>query len=719
MQQIILIILIAVLAGLGAAAAQEADADPFIWLEEIDSERVRAWVDQQNERTVSRLSADPRFEQIRSGYFETLQADEAPPPGALRQYRKMIYQLHQNADHPRGVIRQASLDSYLSGAPVWRDLIDVDALATEEGRNWYARLSFVFSPDGTRALVPLSEGGADAVAYREFDLLSGAFVEDGFITDSRRQNAVWLSNDQVLVSAALRQEEKTRSDQPRVVRFWKRGRDLESAPVVFEVPKNHILVAPILLETATARFVTIVDVPSLSEPSTLYAWRGVDAEALPLDIPVDVLSLSGGLAGLGDEIVFSLTVSWRAGEVEYAAGDIVSVDLASMIAKGGGADGAVNRIYSLEDDESLGLVSGAVSVSADAVYLSILKDVQSRLIVAKKSRRGGWRLRDIELPDSGTLRLPSPPDPYSKKLIASFQNLKTPQTDYIVSSSGKLKWLRQTKSRFDFADFVIEQHFAKSGDGTGVPYFILRHKDMPFDKTAPVLMYGYGGFGVTFPQTYEIRYIGSTHHLWLQQGGVFVLANVRGGSAYGTRWHEAAKTVNRQIVYDDFYAVARDLIDRKVTSPGKLAFIGGSNGGLSAAVAATQRPDLFGAALSLVPLTDMKRFHLLSAGASWLGEYGNPEDPEELAALLSYSPYHNVSENGAYPEVFFLTSTRDDIVHPAHARKMTAKMQAMGHPLLFYEAREGGHAMAVNDEGRAFIAALQMTYLLQTLIDTQ
>ena len=387
-QQITLIILIAVLAVLGAAAAQEADADPFIWLEEIDSERVRVWVDQQNERTVARLSADPRFEQIRSDYLEALQADDTPPPGALRQYRKMIYQLHQNADHPRGVIRQASLDSYLSGAPVWRDLIDVDALAAEEGRNWYARLSFVFSPDGTRALVPLSDGGADAVAYREFDLLSGAFVEDGFITDSRRQNAVWLSNDQVLVSAALRQEEKTRSDQPRVVRFWERGRDLESAPVVFEAPKNHILVAPILLETATARFVTIVDVPSLSEPSTLYAWRGVDAEVLPLDIPVDVLSLSAGLAGLGDEIVFSLTVSWRAGEVEYAAGDIVSVDLASMIAKEGGADGAVSRIYSLEEGESLGLVSGAVSVSADAVYLSILKDVQSRLIVAKKITAG-------------------------------------------------------------------------------------------------------------------------------------------------------------------------------------------------------------------------------------------------------------------------------------------------------------------------------------------
>ncbi|RPH93940.1 MAG: S9 family peptidase [Lysobacterales bacterium] len=447
-----------------------------------------------------------------------------------------------------------------------------------------------------------------------------------------------------------------------------------------------------------------------------YTWNEAE-ELLELKIPVALIDAFSGLTGVGTQLTLLLQNDWNVSGETFPSGARVAVDLARVIRQGGQPDGAVSLVYMPKENESLAGLFGSFTAAGDAIYLNVIEDVKSRIRRVAPVADGSWEVTALPLPGDGAASLPMFADPYTDSFLLRYENFLTPPALYRVDEGQSLQLLSQERSEIDLSGYVTEQFFAQASDGTSVPYFITRAIDRKPDASAPVLMYAYGGFGIPMIQNYELFYIGPTHRIWLEQGGVFVLANPRGGGEYGPRWHQAAKRTTRQTVYDDIYAVAEDIIKRGFSAPGRFGFIGGSNGGLTAGVVATQRPDLFGAAISLVPLLDMERYHLLLSGASWMDEYGNPEDPVEGPALLAYSPYHNLKPEVSYPEIFLLTSTRDDRVHPGHARKMAHKMQDMGHEVLFYEAREGGHAMAVDNEGRAFNAAMQAVYLMQKLME--
>jgi len=691
--------------------------DPYLWLEEIKGEQVDAWIDEQNAATVARLSADPRFEALK-GQFRTIfeSDDRLPDFNEQVQHRGQIYELQPNAKHPRGQIVRTSLESYAEGAPFWEPLINVDEIAASEGANWYVSpLQMKFSPSGKHVVVPFSDGGSDAVALREYDLENQRFVEGGFEAPVRRHHVEWLDDDTLLVATPLDESDRTLAFYPRHVRKWVRGTALEDAPILASVDPGFMMSTPMMFHTGTQRIPMLMKMESF-DSNEVFAVAENDS-LIKLDLPLGATAAFGSIAGVGDEAVILLEKDWVVGDETFAAGSRVAVNIPRLIAQGGKADGTVQLVYQPAVNESLAALLGGFTVSSDAVYLNVLSDVKSRIKRFEPQPDGSWAMTDVQLPDDGAAALPMGADPYSESFLVRFENFLTPPSLSVLKDGTELQTIKQVKANTDLSRFVTEQFFATAADGTQIPYFVTRSKDNPMDGSSPVLMYAYGGFGIPVTQSYELPYIGPTHEIWLERGGVFVLANPRGGGEYGPAWHAAGRGVKRQTVYDDIYAVSEDIIKRGFSAPGKFGFIGGSNGGLTAGVVATQRPDLFGASVVLVPLLDMARFHKLLAGASWMVEYGNPEDPVQGPPLLAYSPYQNVQTGQAYPEMFFLTSTQDDRVHPGHARKMAKKMMDMGYPALFYEAREGGHAMAVNNEGKAFNAAMQTVYLLQQLMD--
>lgn len=691
--------------------------DPYLWMEEIRGERVDAWVDEQNAATVARLTADPRFDALKDQFKTIFESDDRLPEISEQvQYRGQVYEKHTDAEHPRGRIMRTSLESYAAGEPFWELLFNVDQLAAEEGKNWYVSpMQMKFSPSGKTVVVPFSDGGSDAVALREYDLENNRFVEGGFETPVRRHTVEWLDEDNLLVATPLDETDQTHAFYPRHVRKWLRGTALEQAPILASVDPEYTLSMPLLFQTGTQQFPLLMQMKSFDE-TEVFALAEDDSLIL-LDLPLGVRGAFGATTGVGDQAVILLATDWTVGNETFTAGSRVAVNIPQLIAQGGKADGAVELVYQPAGNESLSALVGGFAVNRDAVYLNVLTDVKSRIRRFQPLADGSWQASDIQLPGDGSAMLPMVSDPWSDSFLVRYENFLTPPSISLLKDGAELQTIRQFKANVDLSAYVTEQFFATAKDGTKIPYFVTRARDLPMDGSAPVLMYAYGGFGLPITPSYELPYIGPTHEIWLQRGGVFVLANPRGGGEYGPAWHEAGRGVKRQTVYDDLYAVSEDVIARKLSAPGKFGFIGGSNGGLTAGVVATQRPDLFGASVVLVPLLDMARFHKLLAGASWMAEFGNPEDPVQGPPLLAYSPYQNVEPGQHYPEMFFLTSTQDDRVHPGHARKMAKKMMDMGYPALFYEAREGGHAMAVNDEGRAFNAAMQTVYLLQRLMD--
>jgi prolyl oligopeptidase len=698
-------------------ASAQAEDDPYLWLEEIKGEKVDAWVDEQNAATVARLSADPRFESLKNQFRTIFESEDRLPDYSDQvQYRGQVYELHTDAEHPRGEIMRTSLESYISGAAFWEPLIDIDQFATDEGGNWYSSpMQMNFSPSGKTALVSFSDGGSDAVILREFDLENKRFVEGGFEAPLRRHFVKWLDEDTVLVATPLGESDRTLAFYPRHVRKWVRGTAIEDAPILSSVDEKSMMSIPMLFKTGTLRIPLLMKMESFV--ATEVFALAEDDSLVELDLPLGVLAAFGDITGVGDHAVVLLEQDWEVSGETFKSGSRVAVNMPQLIAQGGKADGTVSLVYEPAANESLSVMLGGFTASKDAVYLNVLTDVKSRIKRFQPQPDGAWAMTDIPLPGDGAAALPMGSDPYSESFLVRFENFLTPPSLMVLKSGTKLETVQQVKANTDLSQFVTEQFFATAKDGTKIPYFVTHAKDMKLDGSAPVLMYAYGGFGIPMTQSYELPYIGPTHEIWLQRGGVFVLANPRGGGEYGPVWHEAGRGVKRQTVYDDLYAISEDIIARGLSSPGKFGFIGGSNGGLTAGVLPTQRPDLFGASVVLVPLLDMARFHKLLAGASWMVEYGNPEDPVQGPPLLAYSPYQNVKPGQPYPEMFFLTSTQDDRVHPGHARKMAKKMMDMGYPALFYEAREGGHAMAVNNEGKAFNAAMGTVYLLQKLMN--
>ncbi len=669
--------------------------DPFAWLEDIHGARATAWVAEQNARTAKVLETDPRFETFRREALAIFTAkDRIPTPGFLGG---RVDNLWQDGDHMHGLWRETSLDGFSQAEPAWRTLIDLDALSKAEGRSLFFKGANCLPPRDRFCLVRLSYGGGDAVEIREFDTETGAFVEGGFHFARAKQDAAWLDKDTVLLAGDFGPGTLTSSGYPFEVRRIARGQDPASAPVVFKGDAHDVRVYPRVLRDGDGRVAEVLIGRSPSFFSTRYLRLSAGGALTPLDLPLKN-ALHGYLDG---RLIVQINEAWPAGVHGPAApaGALVAVDPKT---------GASQVIFAPNARQAL--VGAAVTRSR--VVVEMLDNVSGEIRVFSPGP-GGWTSRTLALPDKSTLHIVAA-DQGSDQVFLTSESFLTPTALWRVDAAGgapvKVKAL---SPKFDASRDLVEQRFATSKDGTQVPYFLVRPKAMAFDGSTPVQMFGYGGFQLSETPAYRPE----MGKLWLERGGAYVLTNIRGGGEFGPAWHEAALREHRQRAFDDFAAVAEDLIAHRITSPRRLGIYARSNGGILTSVSITQHPELFGAAVIESPLIDMLHYNHLSAGASWMAEYGDPDAPADRAFIAKYSAYTNLKPGVKYPEPYITTNTEDDRVHPGHARKFAAEMEALGDPVLFYENTFGGHAMDADADLQARRWARHYVYLSQKLMD--
>ena len=700
MKTYLVLVALMLLGGLAAAA----EDDPYLWLEEIDSKQSLAWVERHNARTLERLTGDERYAAIYEDTLDDLARSDRLP--AIRVIGNDVYDLQQDAQHPRGLWRRMALDDFLAGKTGWETVLDVDALDAREKRSWVFRDAACHPPEHRRCMLLLSPGGSDAAEWREFDLVKKAFVPDGFALPEAKTSVSWSDADTLLVSMASGGDTQTLAGYGREVRAWQRGEAYDEAPVVFEIDAGHMMAQPRLIKDAGSQFNLLVDAVTIFQYE--YYRLGDDGQPVRLHLPAP-FQLSTVHKGW---VIGLLQQDWQGAQATYPQGALVGFRMTDLTQPP--EEAAV--LFAPESSQAVqSLLGTGILATDDAVYFSILDNVAGRMLRLTYDD-GVWQEKAIALPDNGTTS-PVAAAAESDSVIVRFESFTQPPSLYASVAGGAARVIDSLEAKFDAGGLVTEQHFATSRDGTRVPYFIVRPKALVADGTAPLLLGAYGGFNLAMTPGYmgSIFGAGAPFKTIVEAGGSYVLANIRGGGEYGPGWHLAGMLKNRQRVYDDFHAVAQDLFDRKLTSAEKLAIVGASNSGLLMGVAMTQQPERYRAVLCGVPILDMRRYHRLLAGASWMGEYGDPDDPLMWDVMKAYSPYHNLSVEESYPEVFFFGSTRDDRVHPGHARKMGAKMGAMGHPFLFYENTEGGHGAAADPIQQARLQALQAVYLLQEL----
>jgi prolyl oligopeptidase len=533
---------------------------------------------------------------------------------------------------------------------------------------------------------------------------TGRFVEGGFESPDSKQWVAWLDEDTLMIATGFGEESFNTSGYPRQIRLWDRDTPLEEARILFEGPADDTMTAPVVSRREDATHALVTQVPTFFT-ETLHLVNE-DETLSTLNLPDDV-SFQGFI---GDRLIALLRSDWSVGGLSIPGGSVVSVGLADLVAGNPGV--SLQAIYSPDDISSV----EDVTLTRDRVYISILSNVTGVLLVGHYDG-AAWNLKQVSLPPNGTLSVRAADDS-ANDVFVSFESFLQPETLYRVMEDGEIHLVQALPERFDPDDYVTEQKFATSNDGTQIPFFLVRPADLEFDGQRPTILYSYGGFEASLTPGYTFP-VGNSPNMmsWLEAGGALVVANIRGGGEFGPRWHQAALKENRQVAFDDMIAVAEHLIEIGLTSPRRLGAMGRSNGGLLMGALLTQRPDLFNAIVIGVPLLDMLRYHKLLAGASWMAEYGNPDIPEEAAYISKYSPYQKMGEKEAYPEVLFYSSTRDDRVHPGHGRKMAARMRDLGHSFLYYENIEGGHAGSSDLKQRAFMDSLQLTYLMQKLMD--
>ena len=673
--------------------------EDHLYLEEVLGEKAISEVKVWNERTLSRLTGDPRFAVLEGQALEILNSKDKIPYVSYRNGE--THNFWQDAQAVRGVWRKATLESYLSSGPKWETVLDIDALAKAEGKNWVYKGNSCLSPDYENCMVTLSDGGKDAAIQREFNAGTKSWVEDGFVTKESKGGSSWLDKDTQLVGVDFGPGTMTASGYPMTARLWNRGQPLEAAVEFMRGEPTDVGLFSGAHERADgSREIIVTRAVTFYDNETYWIPRKDGVLQNPVKFPVPPKSSLGN--EFKGQMLLTLNEDWR----DFKTGDLVSFALDDFMADG--QIGAVNLVYRPDEKSSL----NGYGQTKSKILMSISRDVTSG---AHEFDWDGkkWTSRPLDFPANGTVSIGATNDKEDIAFINS-DSFLSPSTLWTYDTgSGKKTKAKALPDWFDASAMVAEQFFATSNDGTKVPYFLVRSKAIKLDGTNPTLLYGYGGFEVSLNPSYSA----TRGKLWLEQGGVYVLANIRGGGEYGPKWHQAGLKTNRQLIYDDFIGVAEKLIADKVTSPKHLGIEGGSNGGLLMGVMFTQRPDLFNAVVCAVPLLDMLRFDKLLAGASWVGEYGSPADPVEGAFLRKISPYHNIDAKVKYPEVFFLTSTKDDRVHPGHARKTARRMQDQGHEFLYYENIDGGHSAAANLKETAKRLALQHVYLLQKLKD--
>ncbi len=670
--------------------------DPFGWLEEVGGERALQWVRERNRETLALLESRPEYEPTRRALLEVLNSRERIP--SITRRRGHVYNLWQDDAHRRGLWRRTTLDDYARAQPAWETVLDLDALGAAEGENWVWGGAQCLGLDYRHCLLSLSRGGADATVVREFDTMAKRFVDGGFALAEAKSDLAWLDRDTVYVGTDFGPGSLTDAGYPRLIKRWRRGTALEDAVTVFEAQAGDV--SAWVSVDRTPGFERTVFGRSVDFYSTRAFLLMPDGGLLEVDKPLDA-----ALSFEREWLLLELRSDWTLGATTYRRGSLLAAHADAYLR----GERHLHVLFEPTDECSL---NGHVATRSH-LLLNLLDKVASRI---EELRWDGarWQRRRVAAPSPGSIGIASlhdsllEEDPLAERYLLSYTDFLTPDSLMIgTAGSDALEVLKRRPAHFDATGMRAEQRFAISRDGTRVPYFIVWPRDARPDGTNPTLLYGYGGFEVSLQPWYS----GGQGHAWYARRGVFVVANIRGGGEFGPGWHQAAVKANKQRSYDDFIAVAEDLVATRVTAPHHLGIMGGSNGGLLVAAVAIQRPELFNAVVCQVPLLDMRRYHRLLAGASWMAEYGDPDVPEEWAWIEGYSPYQRVRAGVAYPSFLFTTSTRDDRVHPAHARKMAAKLLELGQHVLYYENIEGGHGGAADNEQRARVQALEFAYL--------
>lgn len=666
------------------------DDDPYLWLEDIDGEAALAWVAERNAETAAALSADAGFAALKECLREVLDASDRIPYTVRRG--AFLYNFWQDAGQVRGVWRRTTPEQYRKESPDWEVLLDVDALAAAEGEKWVWAGAQVRRPDHDRALVCLSRDGGDAVVVREFDLATRTFVEDGFRVGEAKTRIGWIDADTVFIGADLGPDSLTEAGYPRTVRRWRRGTPLEEAALVFEAGTGDVAAwgrhdsTPGFERDFVSRWLDFFR----SETYLLTP----DASLVRIDVPDDANAYAHRR-----HLIVTLKSDW----LGQPAGSLLAFDFDAFLA----GDRTAQVLFTPDERTAL----AGHSWTRHHLILETMRDVSTHIEVLTPTPGGGWERKPLaDVPALSRVTVVDTDPDVSDEYFLDVSGFLQPSALHHGRIGAESETLKQAPARFDTAGLTVEQFFAPSQDGTRVPYFVIGPGQSPATP-GPTLLYGYGGFEVPLVPSYDAV----TGRAWLERGGTYVIANIRGGGEYGPEWHQAALGAHRPRAFEDFAAVASDLVARGITTPDMLGAAGGSNGGLLMGAMLTRYPHLFGAIVAQVPLLDMLRFHKLLAGASWTAEYGNPDNEADLPHLRELSPYHRLTADRVYPPVLLTTSTRDDRVHPGHARKTAARLRELGHPVLFHENTGGGHAGASDNEQSAHNEALTHTFLWQHL----
>ena len=676
--------------------------DKYQWLEDVNGERSMAWVKAENERTAKVLESDPHFAGLEADALKVLESPDRLPIPTLRGGE--VYNTWQDGQHVRGILRRASLSDYLTAEPKWQTVIDYDALAKQDNEKWVQKGQECLYPNDGLCLVRLSAGGEDADTEREFDLKTGHFVEGGFVLPKSKQGVAWVDKDTLLVARDWGGSTMTKSGYPFVVKLWKRGQPLEQAKEIYRGGENDVWVFPGTFDDSDGNHLSLISrgVNFFESDVSLLTSDGVKHIALPGKAQIEAL--------LHGQLIVTLNEDWKpeGQNASFVQGSVVSLDLAALRKDPLHLKPAV--VFAPSDVE----FAQHVEVTKNYLLLTTLENVQGRAYVYSRDADGGWTRKKLAVRDNQTVSIVTA-DATDDKFFLSLTGFLTPSSLLLgdAAAGTDLKVVKTLPAQFDASSDVVQQLEATSKDGTKVPYFIVHRKDMKYDGNNPTILNAYGGFQASMTPNYSA----TMGKLWLERGGVWVLANIRGGGEFGPAWHDAGLKTHRQRIYDDFAAVGQDLVTRKITSPRRLGIVGGSNGGLLMGVEMTQHPEMWNAVTIQVPLLDMLRFEQIAAGASWVGEYGTVSIPEERAFLASISPYNQLKPDGNYPEPLIFTTTKDDRVGPVHARKFAARMAEFKKPFYYQEIVEGGHAAGADLKEQAKTYAFEFTYFTRKLMD--
>ncbi|NNH74855.1 S9 family peptidase [Nocardia uniformis] len=681
------------------SGVEESVTDPYLWLEEVTSDRALDWAREHNDVVAELFASSDRFTDLESRILEMLDTDtRIAYPGRRGRW---LYNFWRDGEHPKGLWRRTTFSEYAKDEPEWEVLIDLDALADTEAENWVWGGAAVLRPEQSRALISLSRGGADAKVVREFDIETLEFIapeNGGFYLPEAKSEIRWIDIDTVYVGTDFGPGSLTDSGYPRIAKRWRRGTPLAEAHTVFQGETSDVAVSAGYDRTpGYERHFVGRATDFFNEEVYLL---GADDSLRPLEVPSDASE-----SWYRETLLVRLKSPWEVGGRTYSAGALLAIEFEQFL--GGARDFEV--IF--EPDAHTAL--HGYGWTENHLLLITLEDVQTKLYVLTPGPDGWTREPLADAPPMATTSVMNlDPLEGGDEFMLSTSGFTTPTTLLSGSVGGPTELLKKEPEFFDAAGVETEQFFARSDDGTMVPYFVIRRRDRG-DAPGPTIMSGYGGFEVSRTPAYS----GASGMGWLERGGTWVMTNIRGGGEYGPQWHTSVQKANRHKVYEDFAAVARDLVARGITTHAQLGAVGGSNGGLLMGVMLTRYPELFGAIVCQVPLLDMKRYHLLLAGASWVAEYGDPDKPQEWEYISEYSPYQNTRADAAYPPILLTTSTRDDRVHPGHARKMAALLESQGHPIWYHENIEGGHGGAADNKQSAFQAALIFEFFTQKLIE--